>query len=497
MADIKKYVSLDKLTKYDGKIKGYIETKDAEVKAYADSLADNYDAAGSAATVQGKLDEEVARAKAAEEANAAAAKKAQDEVDALELVVQNIQENAYDDTEVRGLISGLDTNKADKTQVATDIADAVKTEKEAREAAVAGVQGAVDTLSGTHATDKKALEDAIALKADQTALDEVAGVANAAVAKTTYEAKVAELVAEDERIAGLVATESERAVKAEGDLETRIETMEVFWDATEDSDGVVNKLKEIQDYIASDETGAATMAGNIQTNTQAIAAMDEAYKAADATLQGNIDTLSGTVATKAAQTDLETLEDRVEAVEGVADKNSEDIAALQAKFAGEGEGTVADQIADAVASEKAERESAIAEVQADADKGIEDAAAALEAAQAADTKAQTAQNEVDALELVVNSKAAQADLETLTGRVTTAEGKITTLEGEMDAVEALAAANKAAHEANAAAIAKKAEQEALQAEIDRATARENAIEAKVDAFVEVSEEEINALFPTA
>ena len=39
-------------------------------KAYADSLAKNYDKTGAAAAVQGKLDEEITRAKAAEEANA-------------------------------------------------------------------------------------------------------------------------------------------------------------------------------------------------------------------------------------------------------------------------------------------------------------------------------------------------------------------------------------------------------------------------------------------
>jgi hypothetical protein len=56
--------------------------------------------------------------------------------------------------------------------------------------------------------------------------------------------------------------------------EARIAAMETFWSATEDSDGIVNKLKEIQDYIASDETGAATMAGDIKANTEAIAVLN-------------------------------------------------------------------------------------------------------------------------------------------------------------------------------------------------------------------------------
>jgi hypothetical protein len=57
-------------------------------------------------------------------------------------------------------------------------------------------------------------------------------------------------------------------------LEARVAAMEVFWDAAEDSDGIVNKLKEIQDYIESDESGAAEMAGHIQDNADAIAVLN-------------------------------------------------------------------------------------------------------------------------------------------------------------------------------------------------------------------------------
>ena len=54
MANTKKYVSLDKLGLYDEKIKKVITDGDAaalaSAKSYADGLAVNYDAAGSAAT---------------------------------------------------------------------------------------------------------------------------------------------------------------------------------------------------------------------------------------------------------------------------------------------------------------------------------------------------------------------------------------------------------------------------------------------------------------
>lgn len=57
-------------------------------------------------------------------------------------------------------------------------------------------------------------------------------------------------------------------------LEARVETMEAFWAVTEDSDGVIDTLKEIQEYVTSDKSGAAEMAGNIQKNTTAIATLN-------------------------------------------------------------------------------------------------------------------------------------------------------------------------------------------------------------------------------
>ena len=64
----------------------------AAAKKYADDnfqVKGNYEAAGAAAAVQGNLDTEVARAKAAEEANAAAIKINQDDIDAIEALINN------------------------------------------------------------------------------------------------------------------------------------------------------------------------------------------------------------------------------------------------------------------------------------------------------------------------------------------------------------------------------------------------------------------------
>lgn len=502
MANTKKYVSLDKLSLYDDKIKKVITDGDeaalASAKSYADGLASNYDAAGAAATVQGNLETEIARAKAAEETNAAAAKKAQDEVDALELVVKNIQENAYDDTAIRGLISGLDTNKADKTQVATDIADAVKVEEEARIAAVSGVQSAINTLSGTHTTDKAALEAAIALKADQTALDAVSGVANAAATKTELQAEAKTRGDEITRVEGLVTAEAERASGVESGLNDRLEEVEAFFKLAEGEtlDTALDTLKEIQTYITTEGAAADQMVLDIAANAKAIEDMDAAYKAADTSIKGRLDVLeaidhdayvaadtalknelNGEINKKANQTDVDSA---IQALQGADTGLGNRITSLENKFGG-AEGSVEDMIADA----KAEAIAAAA-----SDAATKDAQVLVDAKAYADAEDAKIEARVDTLEAASATHALASDLTALTGRVATAEGEIDTLQGEMDAVEALAAANKAAHEANAAAIALKASQ----ADLEAVSGRVTTLETWHNNFTEVSEEEINALF---
>ena len=229
-------------------------------------------------------------------------------------IIQNIQENAYDDTELRGLID----NKADKTQVATDIAAAVKVETDARTEAVAGVQSAVDTLSQTHTTDKTALEGAIALKADQTALDAVSAVANAAVKQSDYDTKVAALEAEDARIAGLVTAEAERAAGVESGLNERLEEVEAFFKLAEGEqlDEALDTLKELQVYVTTEGAAADQMVLDIAANKKSIedhVATDHDFATADATLKAE---LEGKINAKAAQADLEALDGRVEDAEG-------------------------------------------------------------------------------------------------------------------------------------------------------------------------------------
>ena len=556
----KKYVSLDKLGLYDEKIKGVISAGDAaalkDAKDYADSLATNYDAAGTgaseAAKVQAELDKEVIRAKAREDEIAGLVATAQDEVDALELVVaekaaqtdldalagkvgsvpegqnvmgiiQNIQESAYDDTALRSEINASLALKADKEQVAKDIADAVKVEEDARKEAVQGVQDEVDALEQTHATDKAALEGAIALKADQSALDEVSGVANAAVKQADYDVKVKALEDEDVRIAGLVADEIARAAGVEADLTERLVEVETFFKTAEGEtiDEAMDTLVEIQKYITDDGSAADQMVKDIAANKKAIedhVATDHDFGAADdalkaelegkingkvaqgdfdaveervevaegkievvegkvATLEGEMDAVEAAVATKA---EAQALADAVAALEGADATLLGKIEALEAKH-GDGEGTVESMIATA---KQEAIDAAAGDATSKANQALVDAKAYADAEDA------KIESRVDALEGASATHALASDLTALAGRVTTAEGEIDTLQSEMDAVEALAAANKSAHEANAAAIALKASQ----ADLDAVSGRVTTLETWHSNFVECSQEDINGLF---
>ena len=491
MAEMKKYLDTIAL----GTLVDQIKAEDAKVlaaaKSHAEGLSANYDTAGTAATkvqelangavatnAAGVAENKAAIAKLNGDANtegsvakavADSAAALQDSIDAVDKIADD---NAADIEVLEGKVAALEAGTYDDTEV---------------RGLISANADAIDALEETHATDKGTLEAAIAKKADQTALDAVSEVANAAVKQSDYNTKVAALEAADTRIEGLVTAEAERAAEVESDFEERIAKMEVFWDTTEDADGVVNKLKEIQDYIAGDETGAAEMAGNIQSNTQAIAALDAAYKAADAELQGAIDL-------KADASALEALDGRVEELEGVATTH-----ALK---------TEVQAVSDALNEYKDAHAGDYTNTQIDAAiKANTDAIANLNDTYATDAElAQAIENEVSRangayaakslettvtdLSAVVDTKAAQSDVATLQSDMTQAKKDI-------DAVEELAAVADAAAKANAEALALKASQADLNAAVTRIGANETAIAANtsaINSFTAITSDEVNALF---
>lgn len=522
MANTKKYVSLDKLSLYDDKIKKYLADADTATldsakeyaKNYADSLATNYDAAGSAATAEsnantytdGKITEvngvvagvkTIAEQGVSDAATAqAAAEAAQGEVDALEAYVGTFTASEGVDTVVK-YIDAKTAGIASESAL-TELAGRVTT-----------AEGAIDAIEADYlkAADKTELNDAIALKADQTALDEVSAVANAAVKQSDYDTKVAALVAEDERIAGLVSAETERATGVEAGFEGRIAAMEAFFEgaAADEGEGenlknALDTLKEIQDFATSEGEAASSMLESIAANAKAIEDEAAAARAAEGALSGRLDTLEAIdhAAYVAADTalenkltaeinkkaDAESVAASIEALQGVDNGLDQRIATLEAKH-GNGEGTVESLIAAAKqeaidtaagdATSKANTAEANAKAEAERLNGLMNSRVeALEAIDhehankdLLDTYTQTEANLADA----VAKKHAHTNLEVLEG-ITAAK------------VSAWDAA-----EANA-----KAEATRLDGLMNT---RVTAIETWHSNFVEVSEEEINALFPTA
>lgn len=380
----KKYIDLAGLTHYDEKIKAVIDSKDAaalkSAKDYADGLAVNYDAAGTAETkvnelangqvktnteaiatlngganTEGSVAKAVADAKAGLETKISAvdakavaaqtaadnAKNAADAVDAkvgavpegstVMTEIQKVKDAAYNDAEVRGLIkTNADnitalTGRADavegkvSTLVGEDAGKSARTianEELTKQLIPEGAKESLDTLQEIAAWIQNHPDDASAMNAAIAALKTKVGDIPEGATATTVVAYIKELV----------DAEKVRATGVESGLDTRVSAVEA---KLGDGEGSVSKQIEAAVKVESDARIAADSAldGKITT---AKAAADKA--------QGDVDTLKDVVATKAAASDVAALTTRVTAAEN-------DIDDLQAAIAPDGKVTVA--IADA------------------------------------------------------------------------------------------------------------------------------------------------------
>lgn len=355
----KKYIDLAGLTHYDEKIKVVIDSKDAatlkSAKDYADSLAGNYDAAGTAETkvhelangqvktnteaiailngganTDGSVAKAVADAKtgletkiSAADAKAVAAqtaadnaKNAADAVDAkigavpegstVIAEIQKIKDAAYNDTEVRGLIKTNADNitnlsgRADavegkvSTLVGEDAgksARAIANEELTKQLIPEGAKESLDTLQEIAAWIQNHPDDASAMNAAIAALKTKVGDIPKGATSTTVVAYIKELV----------DAEKVRATGAESGLDTRVNAVEA---KLGDGEGSVSKQIEAAVKVETDARVAADSAldGKITT---AKAAADKA--------QGDVNALK---TSKADQTALDTVAGRVKTVEG-------------------------------------------------------------------------------------------------------------------------------------------------------------------------------------
>lgn len=368
MADAteKKYVDFTGLTTYDGKIKALINSKDADTlkaaKDYADGLADNYDAAGSAASAleaaktyaDGK-DAAIAAAKAqadkgvADAATAkAAADAAQGDVDALETYVGAIPEGAtatsvvaYVDEKTAGIASDAAlTALAGRVTTAEGEIDAIQADylkaadKTELQGNIDAVSGKVTTLVGTD-TGKSvraiANEELVAQLIPETAAESLdtlqeiaawiqahpgdASAMNQAITALqnlvgTIPADVTDATTIVAYIQKLVAAEKTRAEGVESGLDSRIDALETaVGDGGSVADQIATAKQEAIDAAAADATSKA----------------NAAQSAAEATAKSYTDTEVGKVDAKVAT--------NTSAIAGVAERMSDaegEIDALQA-----------------------------------------------------------------------------------------------------------------------------------------------------------------------
>lgn len=381
----KKYIDLTGLTHYDEKIKALIDSKDATAlkaaKDYSDSLAGNYDAAGTAETKVNELangqvkanKDAIAKLNGTAETEGSVAKAVADAKSALEEKITAVEGKADAAQGAAEAAQGDVDNLETYVGVIPDTATAQN------------VVAYIDekTANIASGSDFDALKNRVTTaEGDIDALEERA---------TTVEGKVA---ANESAITTLNGTGA-------GSVKKQIDDAFNEFATNVTNDGVVNTYKELIDYCATHSAEAAEMAGDIQKNATAISDLEKFVGVLPEGTQAK-DVIAYINEKVAAE------QTRAEKVEGGLDTR---IKAIEGKF-GEGEGSVSDLIAAAVKVET--------DARTEADKTLEGKI----------TTAQTkADGNAEAIEGLKTSKADQTALDTVSGRVATAEEKITTLEG--------------------------------------------------------------------
>lgn len=514
----KKYVSLDKLSLYDEKIKALIGTKDAEMlasaKSYADGLASNYDAAGVAATkanealesAKGYTDGKVSDlANGAVKANADAIAAIKDDanVDSFADVVAELAKkqdtgdyatkteaqgyaNAKDDAIAEAKAAGDAAQEtANANAQAIDAINHVDTgilaqAKGHTNTEVAKVQGAVDALAGKVGTVPEGQNVmGIIANIQENAYDDTALVERI----DGIDGKVTTLVGADanKSVRAIANEELAKQLVAEGAKESLDTLAEIAaWiQAHPDDAAAMNEAIEALELKV--DTGDKTVSAYVADAIAALKIGDYA-KVADLTaLSGRVDALAEDSAKHALKTDVEAVStalteykdahagDYTNAqIDAAIKVNADAIANLNDTYATDTE------LATAIENEVARANGAYA-------------AKALEQT-VADHKADTVAH-VTAGERTMWNAALQAS-DIATG---SANGAIA-VKGVDVAVKGLGSAAFTEASAYDVAGAAAAVQGKLDEEIERAKAAEKANADAIAAFVECSAEEINTLF---
>lgn len=513
MANEKKYLDMTALSYYDEKLKAWVAAADAAdlavAKKYADDLGVNYDAAGTAKTKMEEL------ANGAVKANTEAIAKLNGDgegsvakaiADAKALIDADI-----DDVE----------GKADAAQAAADKAqeevDAVETD-----------MGDVDALSTTNKTVVGAINEVLAA----VGTGGTAAVVTVTTDTTTDGALKSYTIKQGNATVGVIDIPKDMVVESgevvtnpEGHAEgtyiklvlanvaeplyinvgTLVDIYKAKANATQVQVAIDAATREISAAIVAGSIGTAEIADNAIV-TAKIADANVTKAKLSSAVQASLDKADAAAtkaefdeevarAKKAEEDNLKAAKDYADQKVGAEKERAEGIeAGLESRLAaveaelGEGEGTVAAQIAAA-------KQAAIDTAAGDAT--AKDAEILSQAKTHANNLNSAMDQRVGALETASETHALKSDVNALTGRVTTAEGEIDTLQSEMDAVEAKAAANETAIGTINTELAKKATQVDLNAAVARIGANETAIAANtaaINSFKAITNAEIDTLF---
>lgn len=100
-------------------------------------------------------------------------------------------------------------------------------------------------------------------------------------AASTYET-IANVATAKEELTQAITDEANRAAEAESGLQTsingidqRVATLETWFEAAEDEDGTIESLTELLNYLEAHKGEATDMAGDIQTNAEAIEVLED------------------------------------------------------------------------------------------------------------------------------------------------------------------------------------------------------------------------------
>lgn len=448
----KKYIDLTGLTHYDEKIKAVIDSKDAaalkSAKDYADSLAGNYDAAGTAETKVQEL--------------------ANGQVKTNTAAISKLNGDAKTEGSVAKAVADAQAGLETKISAADAKAAAAQTAADNLKTYVGTIpEGAISTDVVSYVNEKTA---DIATDASLSALTKRVGTAEGKI--TAAEGNITNLSGRADAVEGKVTTLiGEDAGKSARTIANEELTKQLIPENAKDS---LNTLQEIAAWIQNHPDDASAMNAAISALKTKVGDIPEGATAT--TIVAYIKELVDAEKTRAT------------GVEGGLDTR---VKAVEAKL-GDGDGSVAKQIEAAV---KVETDARVA-----ADGALD---GKITTAQGAADKAQ---GDVDALKDVVASKAAASDVTALTTRVTTAEKDVDDLQAAIAAdgkvTVAIADAKKAGTDAQATADKNKTDIAGLTTTVGGHTTtlsshgdRISALETKVgDGFVAMTNEEIDGLF---